>query len=322
MTWQEILEQSDIVEYVSQYIELQEKNGELWGMSPFKDENTPSFSIRLESQAFNDFSSGIGGNIFNFIMEYHKVDFPKAVFILKEYLNIKDDIEYVPQPQIIKTLKALKPKVKRVKVIDRKILSNNCMDKFEKTDITLWQEEDIKQVVMDKYSVRYDSIKQAIVFPIWDNNDKIINIKTRNIGKGWKELGLPKYCYLHKLGTIDFLWGLNFKRDIIKELKQIILVESEKSVMKLEGWGIENVVALCNGKLTDEQLRIIIQLGVNVVVALDKDKNPRNDENILKLKRFCKVEYIIDRNNLLNEKDSPCDKGFDIWNILYNERRT
>ena len=117
-------------------------------------------------------------------------------------------------------MKSLKPKVKKKDISERKILPNNFMDKFQKIPITLWQEEGISQEVMDFYQVRFDPLKEAIVFPVWDNDGKIINVKGRNVGKHWKEMGLPKYYHMFKLGTIDYLWGLNFKRDIIKEKKE------------------------------------------------------------------------------------------------------
>lgn len=322
MTWQEIAEQADLVEYVSQFIDLEYRNGEFWGLSPFKEENTPSFSIRQEVQLFSDFSSETKGNIYNFIMEYFKVEFHQAVEILKSYLGIEDNDEYIPQPQIIKTLKSLNPKTKHKKEIERKVLPSKFMGKFEKVPILLWQEEGIKQEIMDKYFVRYDPIKETIVFPIWDNKGDMINVKARNIGKGWKELGLPKYYHLFKLGTIDYLWGLHCldKVEAIKKQKEVILFESEKSVMKLEGWGINNAVALCNGKITDEQLKIIIQLGVNVVLALDKDKQNVRQEHTNTLKRYAKVYKIIDKTDILSAKDAPCDKGEKVWLRLYEEK--
>ena len=131
MTWEELLEMVDLVEYASMYVDLEYKNGEYWGKSPFQEENTPSFSIRQEVQLFNDFSSGKSGNIYNFIMEYNHVDFPQAVKILKDYLNVVDEDRYVPKPQIVKVLKQLTKKDKKEKIIERKILPSNYMDKYQ-----------------------------------------------------------------------------------------------------------------------------------------------------------------------------------------------
>lgn len=63
MELSELIESVDILEYISQYTEFTEKNGEYWALSPFKDEKTPSFSVRKETNSFYDFSSGIGGNV-------------------------------------------------------------------------------------------------------------------------------------------------------------------------------------------------------------------------------------------------------------------
>ena len=59
----DILEQVDILEYISQYCDFEEKNGEYWALSPFKEEKTPSFSVNTEKQRFYDFSSGAGGKL-------------------------------------------------------------------------------------------------------------------------------------------------------------------------------------------------------------------------------------------------------------------
>lgn len=61
MELSELIESVDILEYISQYTEFTEKNGEYWGLSPLKEEKTPSFSIRKEENNFYDFSSGVGG---------------------------------------------------------------------------------------------------------------------------------------------------------------------------------------------------------------------------------------------------------------------
>lgn len=71
MDLEELIDSIDIVEYISQFVELEEKNGEYWGLSPFSDEKTPSFSIRRENNTFYCFSSGIGGNVFTFRKKYN-----------------------------------------------------------------------------------------------------------------------------------------------------------------------------------------------------------------------------------------------------------
>lgn len=321
MTWEDLLEEVDIVEYIEQYVELEYRGAELWGLSPFKEENTPSFSVDPVKQQFYCYSSGLGGNIYSFIMEYHKVTFPKSVDILREYLGCDGDATIIQRPPIVKLLKKLQPKNKREKdTSDRKILASNYMDRFEKRDITWWQKEGLQQEIMDKIGVRYCPIQRRIITPIWDNEGRLINTSNRATFDYKMELA-PKFIYSFPIGTTDFLWGLHINKDKILEKKEVILVESYKSVMKLMGWGIENAVAVLTSHLNSHQLKILIGLGVNVVVAFDKDARPRQDEEILKLKRFCKVEFIEDKQGLLGEKDAPCDNTFNIWQELYEKRK-
>lgn len=87
MELSELIESVDILEYISQYTEFTEKNGEYWGLSPLKEEKTPSFSIRKEENNFYDFSSGVGGNVLTFIRYYNKCGYQKAIEILKEYVG-------------------------------------------------------------------------------------------------------------------------------------------------------------------------------------------------------------------------------------------
>ncbi len=85
MELSELIESVDILDYISQYTDFTEKNGEYWALSPLKEENTPSFSVRREENAFYDFSSGVGGNVLTFIRHYHKCGYAEAIQKLKEY---------------------------------------------------------------------------------------------------------------------------------------------------------------------------------------------------------------------------------------------
>lgn len=88
----EIIEKVDIVEYISQYVDLTERSdGDLWGLSPLKDEVTPSFSVSPTKQRFYDFSSGYFGNVLDFICRYNNCDFFKGLKLLKEYAKIDEE---------------------------------------------------------------------------------------------------------------------------------------------------------------------------------------------------------------------------------------
>ena len=82
MTLSELIDSVDILEYISQFSEFEEKNGEYWALSPLKEEETPSFSVNTEMNRFYDFSSGKGGNVLSFIKAYNHCSDSKAADIL------------------------------------------------------------------------------------------------------------------------------------------------------------------------------------------------------------------------------------------------
>ena len=90
--------------------------------------------------------------------------------------------------------------------------------------------------------------------------------------------------------------------------------------MIADSWGIRNCGALLTSHLNQFQLKILAKLGVRVVFALDKEVVIRDDPNIARLKRYTTCEYIWDRDNLLDEKDSPVDRGVDTFMRLYERR--
>ena len=85
-------------------------------------------------------------------------------------------------------------------------------------------------------------------------------------------------------------------------------------------YGIYNAGAILTSHLNPNQMRLLAGLGCRVVFALDKDVSVREDHNIKRLKQFVNVEYIWDKENLLDEKDSPIVKGKNVWEKLYEGR--
>ena len=324
MELEEVLERADILEYVSQYTDLEEKNGEWWGLSPFKEENTPSFSVDPEKGLFYDFSSGAGGNVISFIMEREQCNFPRALTILKNYLGVTDDAP-VASTRLLSTkiAKQYKHKTAILKPSSASILPANYMERYERNPekLKVWVNEGISEKSMERFSVRYDGFSNRIVFPIRNYNGDIINISGRTLDPDYKEKKLRKYTYFKELGTLDTLYGFSDNRADIEEKREVIIFEGSKSVMIADTWGVGNTCCLLTSHLNPQQLMFLIKLGVRVVFALDKDVDIKQDKNIEKLKRYVKIEYLYDKDNLLEPKMAPVDAGFEVWNSLYERRR-
>lgn len=322
MTLSELIESVDILEYISQYTEFTEKNGEFWALSPLKEENTPSFSVNTEMGLFYDFSSGHGGNVLSFIRYYNHCNKQRAEEILRSYAGCNGKTVSRSRMEATKVAKRFAGNKKQTKPSKSVILPDDYMDRYEKNGekLSVWESEGISRASLDKFQVFYDSFSDRLVYPIKNTDGKIINVSGRALDPCWKEKGLRKYTYFKPLGVLDTLYGLSDNMDEVIRKHEIILFEGAKSVMLADTWGIGNTAALLTSHLNQFQLKILARLGCRVVFALDKDVTIREDENIQRLKRFVSVEYLWDKDGLLDSKDSPVDKGEAVWKKLYEGR--
>ena len=323
MTATELADQVDILEYISQYTDFEERNGEFWALSPLKSENTPSFVVSKELNRFYDFSSGSYGNAVQFVMDYNHCSLRKACDILTEYIGEENLVEK-PKPLAVCDVarKFCDPKFIKHKP-SHTFLSQDYMSRFEKDSqkLKIWIDEGISQKSLDKFQVYYDRVANRLVFPIRDRYGNIVNISGRTLDPQYKEKRLRKYTYYQKFGTMDLIYGLYENIDYINEQKEIILFEGAKSVMLTDTWGIHNTGAILTSHLNRDQAKILIGLGCTVVFALDKEVEVRKDKNIRWITQFVPVKYVIDSIDMLDEKMAPVDNGFKTWQVLYKEAR-
>lgn len=318
-----MIESIDIVEYISQFVDLEQRGEEFWGLSPFKEEKTPSFSVRPQPPCFYDYSSGIGGNVFTFTKFYFHCSTTEAVNKLKEYVGCDGEIAY-RREKLDATkvcLKYKRPEHKQ-KQSSGIILPDDVMLKYEKRQdkLAVWKNEGISDESLDKFQVFYDSFSDRLVYPIRNMDGKIVNIGGRTLDPCWKEKKLRKYTYLYSWGTMDTIYGAQENLEEIKKKREIIIFEGCKSVLIADSWGIHNCGALLTSHLNPNQFLILAKLGCRVVFALDKDIDIRKDHNIQKLRRYVQVQYLFDSNNLLQPKDSPVDRGEEVFQALYDKR--
>lgn len=300
--------------------EIQVKKNEIRCSLPDGD-NPTSCQIKFtDNITCNIYSRSEYGSIIDLVMYVKKISINKAVDWLCNEVGIDND--YVPGEDC-ETYKYLKQFIKKPKIeeVKYKTLDETILRKYRKSPIREWIEEGISEDVLQKYQVMYDLSANRIVFPIRDEEGNLINVKGRTLFPNWRELGIRKYTYYFQLGKNNTLFALNFNKQNIKDKKEVIIFEGEKSCMKAESVGINNTVAVYTHSISPQQRIKLIQLGVNIVLAYDKDvkyKEIMKDVNLLK--PYTNVSYIWDKHNLLDEKDSPIDKGLDIFLRLYNER--
>ena len=319
----EIINNTDIVEYISQFCDLTYRGGEYWGLSPFKQEKTPSFSVNAEKQNFYDFASGKGGNVIQFVKEYNHCSTYEAFETLRKYLGA-DKEDYSSVPMAVRVARKYKKYCVEEKEHGKPtILPDTYMELYEdnKEKLQIWKEEGMSEEVLQKFSVRYDPYSNRIVYPVRDFDGKIVNISGRTLDPDYKEKGLRKYTYFKKWGEMNVLFGYYENKEAIKKCGEIIIFEGAKSVMIADSWGCSNCCALLTSHISENQFAFLIKLGLTVALALDKDVDIYKDRTIKRMAHYVPIKVIQDTGNLLDEKMSPVDKGEEIWNRLYKERR-
>ena len=318
---QEINASVDLFEYVSQSIELEKRGRDYFGHCPLHVDKTPSFSITPSKNSYYCFSCGRSGGIIGFLMDYEHLKFDDAVDKAAQLAHM--DLSKMCHSQTISFLKKTKNALHEKQKPEHEILSHDELKKYIKSDIPEWLNEGIRQDVLDLFDVRINHRDNRIVYPVYDIQGRLINIKGRTRYENYKELRIPKYINYYPIGTMDYFQGLNITLPYIKEQNEIIIFESVKSVMKAFGWGYTNSASAEKHSITEEQLRLLVKLRVNIVFAFDSDVS-YEDKNIKQtldiLKRITNVYIIYDKNKLLggkSAKNAPVDLTRAIWEQLY-----
>lgn len=319
--FKEISENVDIVEVIGEYVMLEEKNDEYVGLCPFHSEKTPSFYVNPTEKKWYCFGCKQGGDVVKFISKINRTSYSNAVQMLSDKYNFEVET-YTPSPAETVYKKVYRSKLKR-KLVNHDLLDKHLYDMFDKVAIPLWSDEGIPQRIMDSYEIRMDLKRGRIVYPVYDNDGNFINVKGRTIYPDYKELGEPKYMNYFKIGKVDYMQCYSHNADFIKQMKEIVIFEGIKSVMKLESYGMKNSVSTETSKINDYQLKHLIRMRCNVVVAFDNDvKYDSIKDTVRKLAHFTNVSVIEDKFDLLGDnKMSPVDKGKDVWTELYKGKK-
>ena len=202
-----------------------------------------------------------------------------------------------------------------------------------------WEEEGISREVIKNRNIAYDPKAQGIVIPHYDINDNLVGIRERTLIKEEEKNGkyrpaiLNNQMYNHPLSFN--LYNINKSKDNIRLVRKAIVFEGEKSpLLYVSYFGEESdiSVACCGSSLIMYQVQLLLSLGVEeIIVAFDKQFKELNDDEhkrwVKKLKdihnkysMYVQISFLFDKWDLLRYKDSPIDRGKDIFLELYERR--
>ena len=204
-----------------------------------------------------------------------------------------------------------------------------------------WEKEGISYEVMESKGVCFDPANYGIVIPHYDIDGNLIGIRERTLIKEEEQYGKYKpailngQMYNHPLGFA--LYNLNFSKEKIKTMQKVVVFEGEKSCMlfaSIFGKESDISVAVCGSSLISYQVDLLLSLGVKeIIIAFDKQFQKSGDEEF---KRWTKkltdihkkysskvqISFMFDKWDLLDYKDSPIDKGEEVFMTLYKSRIT
>lgn len=299
---EEVRSSNNIVDIIGGYVRLQKKGSSYFGLCPFHNEKSPSFSVSPNKQMYYCFGCGAGGNVFTFIMEYENRTFPEAVKILADRAGIA-----LPEAELTEEQKRERNKRQLLLEINktaanyfyyqlngdqgqqaREYLENRRLSKETQIHFGLgyaskysndlylylkkkgYQDQILKETGLLTYDEKrgaHDKFWNRVMFPIMDVNNRVIGFGGRVMGDG-----MPKYLNSPETMLFDKsrnLYGLNYARTSRKPY--MIICEGYMDVIAMHQAGFTNAVASLGTAFTAQHSVLLKRYTQEVRLAYDSD---------------------------------------------------
>ncbi len=299
---EDIRMKNDILDVVSGYVKLQKKGSSYFGLCPFHNEKSPSFSVTPSKQMYYCFGCGAGGNVYTFVMQYENYDFVEAVKMLAERAGVElpeenNDAESRRASDLRKTLLEINKKAAyfycyKLRQEDGRLgyqyltgreLSEETIKKFGLGYAGKYRDELYRYLKNEGYSDAvlresglitfdeargiYDKFFNRVMFPIMDVNSRVIGFGGRVMGEGEpKYLNSPETKVFEKSRN---LYGLNIARTSRKPY--VIICEGYMDVISLHQAGFQNAVASLGTAFTSGHASLLKRYTEEVMLSYDSD---------------------------------------------------
>jgi DNA primase len=303
-----IMEATDIVEVIGEFVQLKKRGANFVGLSPFANERTPSFTVSPAKGIFKDFSSGKGGSAVTFLMELEKFTYPEALkWLAKKYgIEVEETVETIEDKAEQNRRESLMRVTKYAADFFHKSLLETDEGKniglsyfkergFTKETIEKFQlgyspdqweafsSEAIKQAYQEEFLIEsglsvkrdngtlYDRYRGRVMFPIFSATGQIVGFGGRTLKS---DKNVPKYVNSPEseiYSKSKVLYGFHLAIKAIRENDNCYLVEGYADVLSVHQAGIHNVVASSGTALTEQQVKLIGRQTKNLTILYDGD---------------------------------------------------
>ncbi len=298
---EEIRQRNDIVDVISNYVKLQKKGGSYFGLCPFHNEKSPSFSVSQGKQMYYCFGCGAGGNVITFIMEYEKFTFAESIKYLADRAGIElpaedNSKEARERADLRNTLFEINKKAARYfyyqmkgengaqarAYFEKRQLTEETIQQFGLGYSNMYADDLYRYMKKEGYSDKvlkesglftmsekgvYDKFWNRVMYPIMDINNKVIGFGGRVMGEGEpKYLNSPETMLFDKSRN---LYGLNIARTSRKP--NLIICEGYMDVIALHQAGFHQAVASLGTSLTTGHAMLLKRYTNDVLLTYDSD---------------------------------------------------
>ena len=295
---QDIKDQLDIVNIISDYVELKPSGQNYIGLCPFHNEKTPSFTVSRSKGIFHCFGCGVGGDAITFIMKKENMNYVEAIHFLadklgifldtgnvdkelyehrKALLRINEEAKYYFFQQLLTyqlPKEYLSKRGLNKSVVNKFMLGyapdgfDNLLNYFKNKNVKI---EDLLELGLIKKSANghlYDAYRNRLIFPITNNRKEVIGFGGRTlVDDRAKYINSPESIVYHKSKN---LYGVTNFGSISKKDK-VVIVEGYVDVISLYNYGIDYCVASLGTALTKEQAKLISRYTKNIYLCYDGD---------------------------------------------------
>ncbi|MBQ2679314.1 MAG: DNA primase [Firmicutes bacterium] len=301
---EEIRAENDIVSVISEYITLKQKGSNYFGLCPFHNEHTPSFSVSADKQLYHCFGCGESGNVFGFVMAMENLDFPESVKFLARRAGIT-----LPEPQYSREIAQQAHLKERLYALhkDAARFFYSCLSTPDgQTAVSYMDKRQIDPRIRKKFGLGYspkgrgtlyahlkkkgysdreitasglcfpakngggfiDKFYNRLMFPIFDLRMNLCGFGGRSLdGKEPKYLNSPETPIFSKS---RILYGLNFAKAERKD--ELILVEGYMDMISLYQAGFKNTAALLGTAFNTEHTKTLKRITSSIVLLYDSDE--------------------------------------------------
>jgi DNA primase len=304
-TAERVKQQADIVRVVGEYVRLKKTGKDFSGLCPFHQEKTPSFTVSPIKQIFYCFGCGKGGDIFNFVMEMERCEFPDALRLIAEKCGIS-----IPKPKPSSPAERTQSSVRTTLVEMHREAQTFFVKQLQgtaegKLARAYLEDRGLEKATIERFGIGYapsggdvllrhlkgkyaekllaesglvsrgeggrlfDRFRRRITFPIANESGKIVAFGCRALGDDQpKYLNSPETPIYSKSNV---LYHLDRAKEALRRSDFAVLVEGYLDAIAVARAGISNVVASCGTSLAEPQIKLLGRFTKRVIVNYDPD---------------------------------------------------